>query len=77
MTIVPVTQKDNELNQLLDRVERGEDITLMRDGAIVASLVKSPDSSKGKQAAARILQRRIGLRLSHDDLKDLIADGRR
>jgi antitoxin (DNA-binding transcriptional repressor) of toxin-antitoxin stability system len=77
MTVFPVNQHSDDLNHLLDRVERGEDITLMRDGTIVASLVKSPDKSKGEKAAARILQRRIGLRLSHDDVKDLIADGRR
>jgi antitoxin (DNA-binding transcriptional repressor) of toxin-antitoxin stability system len=52
MTVFPVNQHSDDLNHLLDRVERGEDITLMRDGTIVASLVKSPDKSKGESACA-------------------------
>ena len=60
------------LPRLLDRVARGESLTITRHGKPVARLVPvTDDRERAKQAAARILERRRHLK--RVPLADLIA----
>ena len=70
----------NRLSELLRRVEAGEEIAITNRGRIVARLVPpSPafDREAARAAAARIRERRKGVRLGGLKLKELIAEGRR
>ena len=60
------------LSRLLDRVARGESLTITRHGKPVARLVPlTGDRDRAKEAAARILERRR--RLKRVPIADLIA----
>ena len=70
----------NKLSELLDRVERGEEIVITRRGRAVARLIPAEggfDKSKARQAAAGLLEASRGVRLDGLSLKELIEDGRR
>lgn len=80
MTIVPVNQQNDALNQLLDRVENGEEIALMRDGAVVASLIKSAPNrghNDAVGASERIKARRASAVIGQHELRAWIAEGRK
>lgn len=71
----------NNLSKLLDMVERGEEVTITRNGKPVARLVV-PESDKERQeraraAAERIRKNSIGKSLGGLKIKDLIEEGRR
>jgi prevent-host-death family protein len=66
------------LSDLLDRVSRGEEITITRHGRAVARLVPVADASAaGIQAAAELRDLRRGNRLRGLDWKALRDEGRR
>ena len=69
----------NTLSALLDRVERGEEITITRRGKAVARLVPAESGNsrdKARAAVARLKTLRKGLTLGGLSLKELIDDGR-
>ena len=61
------------LPRLLDRVARGESVTITRHGRPVARLVpmESDECDRARQAAQRILERRT--RLERSSIAELIA----
>jgi prevent-host-death family protein len=69
----------NKLGQLLDRVERGEEIVITRRGRAVARLVPAEpgfDRNKARRAVAGILQLSKGVTLGGLKIKDLVNEGR-
>jgi prevent-host-death family protein len=71
----------NHLSRLLDMVERGEEVTITRNGKPVARLVV-PESDaerqeKARAAAERIRKNSVGKSLGGLKIKDLIEEGRR
>lgn len=73
------------LSALLDRVARGESLTITRNGKPVARLVPAeaaPGKPSPAEAVARIVAlreelRAEGVRVSQQDIRDWIAEGRR
>ncbi|MDE2992237.1 MAG: type II toxin-antitoxin system prevent-host-death family antitoxin [Chloroflexota bacterium] len=67
------------LPRLLDRVSRGESLTITRHGKPIARLVPVPgDRERAKEAAARIVERRKHLkRVPLADLMATIHEGHR
>ena len=63
----------NRLSELLRRAEAGEEIAITNRGRVVARLVPPAFDRE----AARIRERRKGVRLGGLKLKQLIAEGRR
>lgn len=77
MTEIGAFQAKNALGSLLDRVERGEEITITRHGKPVARLVpaRQHDLKQAQEAAERIKNwKRADLRGLK--IKDLIEEGR-
>ena len=77
-----VTEAEAPLSALLDRVARGERITIMRDGKAVASLgpVAPPENPDVRHVVEEMLswRDREGPTLGADcSIRDLIEDGRR
>ncbi len=71
---------DTTLNALLDEVERGEEITIRRDGKSVARLVAlAPrlDHEAAKAAVEKIIADRAGKTLGGLSIKALVNQGRR
>lgn len=71
----------NRLSELLDMVERGEEVTITRHGKPVARLV-APECDadrreRARQAVQRIRAMRKGVTLGGLKIKDLIEEGRR
>jgi prevent-host-death family protein len=69
-----------KLGQLLDEVERGEEIVITRRGKPVArlkSVVPGFDREKARRAVAEIPEMRKGVTLGGLKIKDLINEGRR
>lgn len=66
------------LSKLVDRVRRGEEITITKRGAAVARLVPAEGRERHdpKKAAARIRLMRRGLRLKDTTIRGLIEEGR-
>jgi prevent-host-death family protein len=79
MRQVGIFEAKTHLSQLLDDVERGEEIVVTRRGKPIAHIVPAPDDrrEKAKAAAARIRELRKGLTLDGATLKELIEEGRR
>lgn len=80
MTSVGAYHLKTHLAELLDRVERGERITITRHGQAVAQLIPSVGSAERTvdEAVAGILALRKGHTLGPDlTVRDLIAEGRR
>ncbi len=70
----------NRFSELLDKVEHGEDVVITRRGKPVARLVPETggrDRKKAEEAAARIIERRKGVRLDGLSIRELIDEGRR
>jgi prevent-host-death family protein len=69
----------NRLSALLDRVEKGEEITITRRGKPVAKLVPAKpafDREKARQAVVDLLEASKGVTLGGLKIKDLISQGR-
>lgn len=71
----------NRLSELLDMVERGEEVTITRHGKPVARLVAPEGDAdrreRARQAVQRIRAMRKGVTLGGLKIKDLIEEGRR
>jgi prevent-host-death family protein len=80
MSTVGAYQAKTQLASLLDRVEKGEHITITRHGRAVAMLVPPSGGLERpvEQVIADILDARRGRRLGEDlSVRDLISTGRR
>ena len=81
METIGTFEAKNRLSELLDRVQKGEEITITRNGKPVARLVAPADDQERKvqarAAAERIRQMRKGVTLDGIPIKDLIEEGRR
>ena len=63
MEMIGAYEAKTHLAKLLERVERGEHLTITRHGKPVAQLIPVPsDRQQARQAAARIVQRRRHLK---------------
>ncbi len=81
MTAFGTFDAKNQLSKLLDMVERGEEVTITRNGKPVARLV-APESEEDRKARARramewIKENRKKNSLGDDTIKGLIEMGRR
>ena len=80
MTSVGAYEAKTHLAALLDRVEKGEHITITRHGRAVAVLVPPAGNMDRptSEVIADLLEERRGRRLGDDlTVRDLIASGRR
>ena len=69
----------NRLSELLDKVERGEEVVITRRGKAVARLIRvipERDRKKAQEALDRIIERSKGTSLGGLKIKDLINEGR-
>ena len=72
MNRIGASEASRHLPRLLDRIARGESLTITRHGKPVARLVPvAGDHERAKEAAARIVERRRHLKRM--PLADLIA----
>lgn len=81
MDEVGILEARNTLSALIERVERGEEVTITRHGKPVAKLV-STDTDETRKARARaaiewIRANRSGNTLDGTSIKDMIEEGRR
>jgi prevent-host-death family protein len=79
MTTVGSYEAKTHLPALLDRVAKGEEITITRHGVPVAKLVPSSGTAKPdiKQTIQAMLESRKKWRLNGLSIKELIEEGRR
>jgi len=79
MTTVGVFEAKNKLSALLDRVERGEEVTITRNGKPVAKLVaaEARDVDRARAAAEWIIANSKDNKLDGLTIKELIEEGRR
>lgn len=69
----------NRFGQLLDQVERGEEVVISRRGKAIARLVPAEpgfDRVRARRAVAGILQASKGVSLGGLKIKDLVNEGR-
>ena len=85
MKQVGVFEAKTTLSSLIDQVEQGGEIVITRHGKPVAKLVRAADQRHGPQAVARRrkaiaelreMARRRGQRISHEEIKSWIEEGR-
>lgn len=69
----------NSLSALLEQVEKGEEITITRNGKPVARLVpaKGRNIEEAREAASVLRAIRAQARTGPESLKDLVNEGRR
>lgn len=78
MGTVGTYEMKTHLSRILDRVEKGERITITRHGVPVAVLVHAtPGRKTVEEAIADIRGLRAGMSIDGLDLKSLIEEGRR
>lgn len=78
MNEIALFDAKNRLSELIDRVLKGETITITRRGKPVAQLVPpQAEGSRGRDAVARLHAARRGVSLGKLKSRDLIAEGRR
>ncbi len=79
MTTVGTFEAKTHLSALLERVERGEEITITRHGKTVARLVPASAAGRNrlKDTVKRLKAFRRGRQLGDLSAKALIEDGRR
>jgi len=80
MGTVGVFEAKNRLSELLDRVARGEAITITRRGEPVARLVPAVslnDPERARKAIAALRSARKGIRLEGLTIDELRREGRR
>jgi len=72
----------NKLSELLDRVERGEELTITRHGQAVAKLIPALSRQERSLAALEKLRelreslRAKGVRVTQDEIREWINEGR-
>ena len=74
----PRIEPDEPLNDLLDRVAAGEEVTILRDGEPIATLVQADriwDRKEAAEAMKNILEIGNGVSLGGLRFKDLIHEG--
>jgi prevent-host-death family protein len=79
MREVGAFEAKNRLSTLLDCVENGEEIVIMRRGKVVAKLVPAApgfDRAKARRAVAGLLEASRGVTLGGLKIKDLVSEGR-
>jgi prevent-host-death family protein len=80
MTEVGTFEAKNKLSELLDRAERGERVVITRRGKPVAELVPVAQTDLRRQQAQeamhRIRERAKALKLSHDEVAEIIRSRR-
>ena len=79
MREVSTFEAKNRLGALLDRVERGEEIVIIRRGKPIAKLVPANaafDRAKARRAVAGLIEASRGATLGGLRIKDLIDEGR-
>lgn len=79
MTEVGLFEAKTHLSKLVERVERGEEITLTRHGRAVAKLVPAPDARAAlvDDLMRRFAELRKKQRLDGITIRELIDEGRR
>jgi prevent-host-death family protein len=79
MTDIGAFEAKTHLSRLLDRVERGESLTITRHGKPVARLIPVSGSSREerRRAVAELKQLRARQRLDGLTARELIDEGRR
>ncbi|MDP2732655.1 MAG: type II toxin-antitoxin system prevent-host-death family antitoxin [Hoeflea sp.] len=81
MDEVGILEARNNLSALIERVERGEEVTITRHGKPVAKLVSTgnDDERKARVRAAIdwIRANRAGNALGGESIKDMIEEGQR
>lgn len=73
-----IEERETTLSDLLDRAERGEEVTISRQGRPVARLVPAApahDPEKARQAVQRIFELRDKIRAEHGpvSLEEILA----
>ena len=84
MKHVGMFEAKTNLSSLVEEVEKGGEVMITRHGKPVAKLVRAEDRltpdqiAKQRQAVAELreMARRRGLRVSHEEIKSWIEDGR-
>jgi prevent-host-death family protein len=77
VTSVGLFDAKTHLSELIERVERGESITITRRGLPVARLVPAAAAKESPAAAVeRIRKLRVGNKLGKVTLRELIDEGR-
>lgn len=80
---IGAVEAESSLSALLDRVEKGEEITITRGGTPVAKLVPTKpafDREKARAAVAEFLELRAKLKgppLTWEEIKQMRDEGRR
>lgn len=82
MTVVGAFEARSKLSELLDRVERGEEVTITRHGKVVARLIPGTRPAKFTPEERDRLMRAYWARPNRSRLdglsiKELIEEGRR
>jgi prevent-host-death family protein len=79
MKSVGTCRAETHLSALLERVERGEEVTITRHGKVVARLVpvRAVSRDRLESTVARLKAFRRGRRLGGLCVRDLIEEGRR
>ena len=85
MKTVGIFDAKTHLSSLIDEVERGGEVVITRHGKPVARLVRAaqqltPEQVEKRRKALtelREIGRRVGLNLTHDEIKARIEEGRR
>lgn len=82
MTEFGTFEAKNRLSELLDRVERGEEVTITRHGKAVARLVRPEMDEERKERARQAVEQIKEMRkqvkpLEGITMKELINEGRR
>ena len=70
---IEAAEAKNDFSALLDRVERGEEVVITREGRAVAKLVpvrSRPDREQAKAAAQRIRERAAAMNLGPFDWEE-------
>lgn len=78
--IIGAYEAKTRFSEILERVERGAEITLTRDGTPVARMVplqKQPSAGKRAQIIEAMIESRRGCTLGGLKVRDLIAEGRK
>jgi len=79
-TTIGVLEAKNRLSELIDRVARGESITITRHGKPVARLLPpepGSDTARARAAIAALREARRGVVLGDATIAELRAEGRR
>ncbi|OCW59182.1 type II toxin-antitoxin system Phd/YefM family antitoxin [Hoeflea olei] len=81
MDEVGIGEAGSRLSALVDRVERGEEVTITRDGKPVARLVAAAgdahSTERVRAAIAWVRANRTGNTLDGASIKEMIEEGRR